>query len=53
MSFDPGRLYTQRGIEFLEEFFISTNILLINVSELKEINHRKHRNNPRNDQTKE
>ena len=34
VSFDPGRLYTERGIDFLEKFLIRTDILLINQSEL-------------------
>jgi ribokinase len=35
VSFDPGRLYTERGLDFLENFLIRTDILLINQSELK------------------
>jgi ribokinase len=35
VSFDPGRLYTERGLDFLEKFLIRTDILLINNSELK------------------
>ncbi len=35
VSFDPGRLYSERGIEFLNKFFMRTDILLINQSELK------------------
>jgi ribokinase len=35
VSFDPGRLYTERGLDFLEKFLIRTDILLINQSELK------------------
>ncbi len=35
VSFDPGRLYTERGLDFLEDFLIRTDILLINESELK------------------
>jgi ribokinase len=34
VSFDPGRLYTERGVDFLEKFLIRTDILLINQSEL-------------------
>jgi len=37
VSFDPGRLYTERGIKFLEKFLIRTNILLINEAELKQL----------------
>jgi ribokinase len=37
MSFDPGRLYTDRGVEFLDKFLIRTDILLINQSELKHL----------------
>jgi ribokinase len=35
VSFDPGRLYTERGLDFLENFLIRTDILLINQAELK------------------
>ncbi|MDD3986023.1 MAG: carbohydrate kinase family protein [Methanobacterium sp.] len=34
VSFDPGRLYIERGIEFLDKYFIHTDILLINQTEL-------------------
>jgi ribokinase len=37
MSFDPGRLYTDRGIQFLDKFLMRTDILLINRSELKHL----------------
>jgi ribokinase len=35
VSFDPGLLYIDRGLDFLENFLIRTDILLINQSELK------------------
>jgi ribokinase len=35
VSFDPGRLYSERGVEFLDKFLMRTDILLINQSELK------------------
>ena len=35
VSFDPGSLYTERGLDFLENFLIRTDILLINQSEIK------------------
>ena len=37
LSFDPGRLYTDRGIQFLDKFLMRTDILLINRSELKHL----------------
>ena len=37
MSLDPGRLYTDRGIQFLDKFLMRTDILLINRSELKHL----------------
>jgi len=37
VSFDPGRLYTQRGVDFLEKFLIRTDVLLINSTELKQL----------------
>jgi ribokinase len=37
LSFDPGRLYTDRGVEFLQKFLMRTDILLINYSELKHL----------------
>jgi ribokinase len=38
VSFDPGRLYTERGVNFLDKFLMRTDILLINNSELKQLN---------------
>ena len=35
LSFDPGMLYVQKGVEELREILERTNILLINESELK------------------
>jgi ribokinase len=35
VSFDPGRLYSERGVEFLDKFLMRTDILLINQSELE------------------
>jgi len=35
VSFDPGRLYTERGMEFMHKFLTRTNILLINRMELE------------------
>ena len=35
VSFDPGRLYTERGMEFMHKFLTRTNILLINRLELE------------------
>ena len=35
VSLDPGMLYAERGIGFLEEFLTRTNIVLINEAELK------------------
>lgn len=35
VSFDPGRLYSERGMDFIENFLIRTDILLINQTELK------------------
>lgn len=35
VSFDPGRLYTERGMEFMYKFLTRTDILLINNLELK------------------
>ncbi len=35
VSFDPGRLYSERGLRFLDKFLMRTDILLINQSELK------------------
>lgn len=37
LSFDPGRLYTDRGIQFLDKFLMRTDILLINRSELQHL----------------
>jgi len=37
VSFDPGRLYTHRGVEFLDNFLMRTDILLINSAELEHI----------------
>jgi len=34
VSFDPGRLYIERGIKFLDKYFTHTDILLINQAEL-------------------
>ncbi len=34
VSFDPGKLYIERGVEFLDNFFMHTDVLLINQSEL-------------------
>lgn len=39
LSFDPGRLYIERGIEFLDKFLTRTDILLINSSELGDLTH--------------
>jgi ribokinase len=38
VSFDPGRLYTARGVNFLDKFLMRTDILLINNLELKQLN---------------
>ena len=35
LSFDPGVLYAEKGVEALKEFLERTNILLINETELK------------------
>lgn len=35
VSFDPGMLYIERGLEFLEPFLLKTDILLLNEAELK------------------
>ena len=35
VSFDPGRLYSERGVEFLDRFLNRSNILLLNQSELR------------------
>ncbi|MEN6574500.1 carbohydrate kinase family protein, partial [Methanobacterium aggregans] len=35
VSFDPGMLYIERGLDFLEKFLLKTDILLINEVELK------------------
>jgi ribokinase len=35
VSFDPGRLYSERGLKFLDNFLMRTDILLINQSELQ------------------
>lgn len=40
VSFDPGRLYIQRGLKFLDKFLSKTDILLINNGELKELTNR-------------
>ncbi len=38
VSFDPGRLYSERGLDFLDTFLNRTDILLINQSELMLLN---------------
>jgi len=35
VSLDPGRLYVERGLEFMDPFLNSTDILLLNLEELK------------------
>ena len=35
VSFDPGRLYSERGVKFLDRFLNRSDILLINQSELR------------------
>lgn len=35
LSFDPGRLYVERGLEFIDSFLNRTDILLLNLEELK------------------
>ncbi|UTB32628.1 MAG: carbohydrate kinase family protein [Methanobacterium sp. ERen5] len=35
VSLDPGRLYVERGFEFMEQFLSRTDILLLNLEELK------------------
>lgn len=37
LSFDPGRLYTDRGFKFLDKFLTRTDILLINSAELNKL----------------
>lgn len=37
LSFDPGKLYTDRGAEFLDDFLTRTDILLINSAELNNL----------------
>ncbi|KAF5052644.1 2-dehydro-3-deoxygluconokinase [anaerobic digester metagenome] len=37
VSFDPGMLYIERGLDFLEKFLLKTDILLINEVELKHL----------------
>ncbi|HSQ02115.1 MAG TPA: carbohydrate kinase family protein [Methanobacterium sp.] len=37
LSFDPGRLYTERGMDFMYKFLTRTNILLINRLELEQL----------------
>jgi ribokinase len=37
VSFDPGKLYTERGMDFMYKFLTRTNILLINRLELEQL----------------
>ncbi len=37
VSFDPGRLYIERGVEFMDKYLARTDILLINSAELKHL----------------
>ena len=44
VSLDPGRLYAEKGICFLEKFLERTNIILINEAELNLLTEEKYRN---------
>ena len=35
VSFDPGRIYAEKGLEYIEKILNRTNILLVNEDELK------------------
>jgi ribokinase len=45
VSLDPGRLYAERGMDFLEKFLEMTNIILINEAELNLLTDEKYREN--------
>lgn len=45
VSLDPGRLYAERGMNFLEKFLERTNIILINEAELNLLTEEKYKGN--------
>ena len=51
VSFDPGRLYAERGLNFLEKFLERTNIILINEAELNLLTEEKYRGNYKGNKT--
>ncbi len=51
VSLDPGRLYAERGMDFLEKFLKRTNILLINEAELNLLTKEKYNGNYKGNKT--
>jgi ribokinase len=51
VSIDPGRLYVERGMDFLEKFLERTNIILINEVELNLLTEEKYRGNYKGNKT--
>lgn len=43
VSLDPGRIYAERGLDYLEDLLKRTNVLLLNEGELKLLTEKKYR----------
>lgn len=43
ISFDPGKIYAERGISYIRNILKRTNILLLNEGELKLLTHKKYK----------